>query len=735
MALRKVVWRIFSASASLIVMTPSADAQSVAAVTPGQLPAVTVSPPEARPRNRTRPPRRERTTRNPSAVQPSAPVPPQVSDRVTSASVTAGPAYLQPTAASAMTISGAEVNAQPFSRVGEALEVVPGLIVTQHSGEGKANQYFLRGFNLDHGTDLAISVDGMPINMPTHGHGQGYADINFLIPELAQSINVRKGPYFADQGDFASAGAVAIDSVNRLPKNIAELTFGSFGYRRALAAGSTAVGAGTLLAAFEGVGHNGPWDVPDNVRKLNGVLRYSQGTATDGFTLSAMAYSNGWSSTDQVAQRAIDQGLIGRFGTLDPTDGGVASRFSLSSNWAQSSEYGQSKINAYVINSSLRLYNNFTYLLDDPVNGDQFSQLDRRTVYGLNASHAFDMRVGGIETQTRVGLQTRGDDIRIGLSRTFQRETLSTVREDSVREGNVGLWADTTARWTDWLRTTVGIREDYFAGRVLSDTPANSGNAQAAMTSPKAGIVLGPWYRTEFFGNAGYGLHSNDIRGTTITVDPIDKVTPQDRVPLLVRSKGAEIGVRTKAIEGLTSSLAVFVLNFDSELLFVGDAGTTEASRPSRRVGVEWTNQYQMLPWMRLDLDVAYTRARFSDFDPVGNFIPGAPAWVASGGVTFGGESGWFGALRARYFGPRPLIEDDSVRSQASLIFNARAGYKFDNGLRLQLDVLNLFNAKTNQIEYYYLSRLPGEPIGGVADRHVHPAEPLAVRLTLAGRF
>jgi hypothetical protein len=575
----------------------------------------------------------------------------------------------------------------------------------------------------------------MPVNMPTHGHGQGYADINFLIPELVQSVNVRKGPYFADQGDFASAGAVAIDYVNRLPKNIVELTFGSFGYRRALAAGSTAVGAGALLAAFESVGHNGPWDVPDNVRKLNGVLRYSQGTATDGFTLSAMAYSNGWNSTDQVAQRALDQGLIGRFGSLDPTDGGVSSRFSLSSNWAQSGEYGQTKVNGYLINSSLRLYNNFTYFLDDPLNGDQFSQMDRRTVYGLNASHAFDVRVGGIETQTRVGLQTRGDGIRVGLFKTLQRETLSTVREDSVREGNVGLWADTTARWTDWLRTTVGIREDYFAGRVLSDTPENSGHAQASMTSPKAGIVLGPWYKTEFYGNAGYGLHSNDIRGTTITVDPIDKVTPQDRVPLLVRSKGAELGIRTKAIEGLTSSLVAFVLDFDSELLFVGDAGTTEASRPSRRIGVEWTNRYQALPWMQLDLDVAYNRASFIDFDPAGNFIPGAPAWVAGGGVTFGGESGWFGALRGRYFGPRPLIEDDSVRSQASMIFNARAGYKFDNGLRLQLDVLNLLDARINQIEYYYLSRLPGEPISGVADRHVHPAEPLAVRLTLAGRF
>ncbi len=735
-ALRVVALRIFSATASLFVAASPAAAQAVAAAMPGQLPPVTVTSPDIKPQKRIKPsPRPARSVQTAPAIAPS-PAAASAASGVTSGSAVSGQGNLQLTAASEKIISGAELNARPASRVGEVLEAVPGLIVTQHSGEGKANQHFLRGFNLDHGTDLAISVDGMPVNMPTHGHGQGYADINFLIPELVQSVNVRKGPYFADKGDFASAGAVGIDYVSKLPKNIAELTLGSFGYRRALAAGSTAVGDGTLLAGFEASTYNGPWDVPDHVRKLNGVLRYSQGTATDGFTLTAMAYSNGWNSTDQVALRAIDRGLIGRFGSLDPTDGGTSSRFSLSSNWAQSSAYGQTRVNAYAIRSSLRLFNNFTYLLDDPANGDQFSQTDRRTVYGLDASHSFDVRFAGIETRSRIGLQTRADDIHVGLSKTIARQTLSTVRDDGVREGNIGLWADTTARWTDWLSTTVGLREDVFAGRVVSDTAQNSGSAQASMTSPKAGIVLGPWYRTEFYGNAGYGLHSNDIRGATIAVDPNDKVTPLDRVPLLVRSKGAEVGIRTGAIEGLTSSLSVFVLDFDSELLFVGDAGTTEPSRPSRRVGVEWTNQYKVLPWMTLDFDLACTRARFTNPDPAGDFIPGAPAWVAAGGITFGGgDGGWFGALRGRYFGPRPLVEDDSVRSRSALIFNARAGYQFDNGLRLQLDVLNLFNARTNQIEYYYLSRLPGEPIGGVADRHVHPAEPLAARLKLAARF
>ncbi|WP_441259434.1 TonB-dependent receptor [Bradyrhizobium sp. 521_C7_N1_3] len=731
--MRGALLRVFSAAASSALCALPTAAHERNAVALAELPPVTVAAADNQhPKQHAR--RKPPKDRGLSNQAPTRTDSPTESSGAPGAASADSPA-LQPTAASAIRITGTEVNAVPFSRPGEALEVVPGLIVTQHSGEGKANQYFLRGFNLDHGTDLAISVDGMPVNMPTHGHGQGYADINFLIPELIQSVNVRKGPYFADQGDFASAGAVAIDYANKLPHNIAELTFGSFGYRRALATGSTAVGAGTLLAAIEANKYDGPWDVPDDVRKLNGVLRYSQGTATDGLTLTAMAYSNGWNSTDQVPQRAIDQGLINRLGSLDPTDGGTSSRFSLSSNWAQSSAYGQTNVSAYVVRSDLRLFNNFTYFLDNPVNGDQFSQLDARTLGGFDLRHSFDWRFGGLVSQTRVGVQTRYDDIHVGLFKTEQRSWLSTVRDDRVQEGNVGLWTDTTTHWNDWLHTTVGIREDFFAGHVFSDTPENSGNAQASMASPKAGLVLGPWYKTEFYGNAGYGLHSNDIRGATITVDPNDKTTALDRVPLLVRSRGAELGIRTRAIEGLTSSLAIFVLDLDSELLFVGDAGTTEPSRPSRRVGVEWTNQYKPLPWMTVDLDVAQTHARFTDFDPAGARIPGAPAWVASGAITLGRETGWFGALKARYFGPRPLIEDDSVRSRSSLIFNARAGYRFDNGLRVQLDVLNLFNAQTNQIEYYYLSRLPGEPIDGVADRHVHPAEPLAVRLTVAARF
>jgi outer membrane receptor protein involved in Fe transport len=282
------------------------------------------------------------------------------------------------------------------------------------------------------------------------------------------------------------------------------------------------------------------------------------------------------------------------------------------------------------------------------------------------------------------------------------------------------------------MRTVVDLRGDYFTARVNSDNPANSGNTDGFMASPKGSLIFGPFHKTEFFLAAGTGFHSNDVRGSTITVDPNDGVTPLQKVPLLVRSKGAEVGVRSQAIDGLDSSVALFVLDYASEILFVGDAGTTEPSRPSRRVGVEWTNHYKVNSWLAYDFDFASTRARFIDFDFAGNRIPGAPGTIASAGVVLGEKTGWFGAAKPRYFGPRPLIEDNSARSSATIVVNGRAGYRWANGWRAQLDGLNLFNAQANQIEYFYESQLRGEA-GPVADHHVHPIEPLAVRLTVAG--
>lgn len=645
------------------------------------------------------------------------------------------PEELPTDSASSKTVSGESMRERPAMRPGEYLEITPGLIVTQHSGEGKANQYFLRGFNLDHGTDLAISIDGMPVNMRTHGHGQGYSDVGFLIPELVDTLSFRKGPYFAEEGDFASAGAIHLDYVDKLEKNIVMGTVGSFNYYRGLAAGSVEAGQGWLTGAGDFTFYDGPWKNPDDLQRYTGLVRYVQGSRRNGFALTGMGSSAEWNSTDQIPKRAVDSGLIDRFDAIDPTDGGDSYRYSLSGRWAQS-EGGQStKVSGYAIRSNLNLFNNFTFLLDDPVNGDQFKQTDKRTVLGLNAAHTIPGQVGSVPLENTIGVQTRYDDIGVGLFRTAQRQVLSTVRDDDVKQFSAGVFGESRQRWNSWFRTTLGLRGDWYYADVSSDTVANSGQDSYFIASPKAGLVIGPFAKTEFFANAGQGFHSNDVRGTTITVDPTDGVTPADRVPLLVKSEGAEIGVRTRAIDGLDSSLALFVLKFDSEILFVGDAGTTEASRPSRRVGIEWNNDYRLNSWLAFDLDVAWTRARFTDDDPAGDRIPGAPAWVYLAGVEVGELLGWFAETRYRFFGERPLIEDNSVKSRSTGLLSARIGYRFEDGLTIALDGFNLLDVKRSQIDYFYTSRLAGEPVGGVDDIHFHPVEPLGVRLMVSKQF
>ena len=681
--------------------------------------------------------------------------------------------------ASQMRLTGDELNALPVSRPGEILEAVPGLIVTQHSGEGKANQYFLRGYNLDHGTDLAIWVDDVPINMRTHAHGQGYADLNWLMPETVNSVEVRKGPYFADEGDFGSAGNLRIGLIDSVNKSIAEMTVGSFGYERVFGMGSTKMGEGTLFFAGEAGAYNGPWVSPDDMRKISTMLRYSQETAQDGLSITGMAYSNRWNSTDQVPERAITSGQIGLYGEEDPTDGGNTDRFALSARMAGTDDAGSWKANAYVVKSDLDLFNNFTYFLTNPAQGDQFHQHDSRVMAGANASRTLNGTFAGRLMETTFGVQTRNDDIDLGLTDTYQRSFLSNVRSDKVEEASVAIYAQNTVHWTDWLRTTLGWRGDYYWANVDSLFDANnSGKVSAGIGSPKFTMVLGPFNKTEFFLGAGYGMHSNDARGATITEEPVDRVanptavsSPLGAAPLLVQTKGAEVGVRTKVVSGLDSSVSVFILDQASELVFNGDAGDTSASRPSQRYGVEWTNKYQPYSWLTFDGDLALSHARFVGYDSEqadlyaslagfpqaqignapGNYIPNAPAMVASAVITIGEKTGWFETLRWRYLGVSPLTEDNAFRSPPTSIFNARVGYRYENGWRIQLDVLNLLNTKANQITYAYGSLIKTDSLynlcypvqtapaavcqNGVMDYVLHPIEPLAIRLTLAGAF
>ena len=636
------------------------------------------------------------------------------------------------------------IEARPMLRPGEVLEYVPGVIITQHSGDGKANQYFLRGFNLDHGTDFRTEVDHVPVNMPTHAHGQGYSDLNFLIPELVQRVAYKKGPYFADEGDFSSAGAADISYTTKLPQGIGALSAGPDGYVRALAANSSNAGPGSLLYGLELFHNDGPWDKPEDYRKINGVMRYSLGTNADGYTFSLMAYHGKWNATDQIAQRAFDQGLVGRFGAIDPSDGGETSRYSFAIDRHKALDNGGVfHMDAYVVKYRLDLFSNFTYFLDDPARGDQIEQFDDRWVFGVSPSWVFTDRWAGRPVTNKLGADLRRDNIDLALKHTQERQLLGTTRSDYVQQTGAGVYYENSYQWTETFRSVAGVRQDRYYAGVASDRNENSGRTSAAMTSPKLSLIFGPFSGTEYFLNYGQGFHSNDARGTTTTIDPATQQAV-NKVPALVKSKGEEIGVRTEAVPKLQSSLSLWRLTLASELVFAGDAGTTEATRPSLRRGIEWSSRYIPRPWLIFDLDLSASRAQFTGNDAnasgvPGNFIPGSIDRVASFGVTARDIGPWSGALFMRYFGPRPLIEDDSQRSGSSLIWSARGAYKFDAKTALSLDVLNLFDRRANDIEYYYTSRLnnanPAEPAAGVPDHHFHPAEPRTFRLSLVTHF
>jgi TonB dependent receptor/TonB-dependent Receptor Plug Domain len=629
-------------------------------------------------------------------------------------------------------VSGKQLEFRRFLRPGDVAETVPGVIVSQHSGEGKANQYYLRGFNLDHGTDLAISVNDIPVNFPTHAHGQGYADLNFLIPELISAVQYQKGPYDPSQGDFSSVGSVKIRYVNFLERGIAQGIGGNQGYGRGLIAQSFTLGSGDVLYGLELSHNDGPWVHPDDFRKINGILRYSIGDSQNAFSLTAMGYHGEWNSTDQVADRAINNGLIDRFGAIDPTDGGETHRYSLSTEWQHTWDNSVMQASAYLLDYKLNLFSNFTYYLDDPIHGDQFEQADDRTVAGFQVKQHWNWSLFGRDMLNEAGIQFRNDDIgNVGLYHTQARQRLSTTRQDSVVERNVGFYYENHAQWNDWLRSIVGIREDVFHFDVDSNITQNSGSEGASKINPRASVIFGPWKNTEYYLNFGYGYHSNDARGTTITVDPVT-LEPAQKVDPLVRVKGYEAGVRTNFVKGMEGAVALWRLDSDSELLFVGDAGITEASRPSGRTGIELSLDYRPISWLKFETDFAFSNARFTDFDLAGNRIPGAPDAVISVDTLVEGIHNFFGSVGLRYFGPRPLIEDNSVRSKSSSLVSAKIGYHIASSWDVTLDVFNLFDSKASDIDYFYTSRLRGEPQNGIDDIHTHPVEPRSFRISLS---
>ena len=562
------------------------------------------------------------------------------------------------------TVGAAEIQDRPTLRSGEILETIPGLIITQHAGGGKANQYFLRGFNLDHGTDFAIFIDDMPLNLPSHAHGEGYSDMNIVIPEFVERMDYEKGPYYADIGNYGSAGAADVVYFKTLPQNFIQVEGGMYGYGRMVFGVSRKLHKGNLLYGGEVYHDNGPWTMhEDNFYKYNGLVTYSQGGEDNGFSITARAYRGTWHSSDQIPVDAVP--LVGFFGALNPTDGGESQRYSLQAEWHRSSENSETKVTAYGFYYDLNLFSDFTYFLDDPVKGDQFEQQDRRWVAGLDAHHAIFSKWFGRKVANTFGVQVRNDWVHNGLFRSEDR--VRTDKNDinacnaepipacvtnpnltailpadtdlnKFTDTMIGFYVENKIQWTEKFRWVLALRGDEAIYNVTSLTPTyvaaelpgapvvdfaklNSGTATKFLPSPKGSFIFGPWAKTEFYLQGGFSFHSNDARGATQRVQPIspDYPFPTPSIPIspLVQTKGGEVGVRTLIVPHLQSTLSVWYLHSNSELQQDGDTGGTVASeQSSNRYGVEWANYYTPLEHLAVDFDLADSRARFTQIDP-----------------------------------------------------------------------------------------------------------------------
>ena len=646
------------------------------------------------------------------------------------------------------TVGATEIQDRPILRSGEVLETVPGLIITQHAGGGKANQYYLRGFNLDHGTDFAIFIDDMPLNLPSHAHGEGYSDMNIVIPEFVKRVNFEKGPYYANVGDYGSAGSAHVEYFKTLPQNFVKVEGGTYGYARGVFGASQKLGRGSLLYGGEAYYDNGPWKHPDAFTKVNGLLTYSQGDDANGMGITARAYHGKWHSSDQIPVSAVS--LVGLYGTLDPTDGGHSQRYSLQPEWHRQSGKSATKVAAYLFYYDLDLFSDFTYFLVDPVHGDQFEQQDRRWVAGFDAHHTVYGQWAGRKVENTVGLQLRNDWINNGLYATQNRvrvdktdyntddgipATLPKTRERDRFTDTIGsFYAENKIQWTSKFRSVVALRGDdqkfivHSLAYSAAVNAANSGSATKFLPSPKLNLIFGPWANTEFYAQGGFSFHSNDGRGTTQTVEPISADnpypnTPAAKIPPLVQTKGGEIGVRTVAVPHLQSTLALWYLRSNSELMQDGDTGGTSASeQSSNRYGVEWANYYTPTEHLAIDFDLANSRAQFTETDADdaapnsagGKRVPEAVGLVISSGLTLHDYEGFSSSLRLRYFGPRDLTSDGIFRSNQTVMLNGELGYQIKKKWHVSAEFLNMLDREDSDIDYAYESRVtPGLTSGG----------------------
>jgi outer membrane cobalamin receptor len=626
------------------------------------------------------------------------------------------------------TLSPVDIKLRPTNTSQDILRMVPGLFIAQHAGGGKAEQIFLRGFDIDHGTDINLEVDGLPVNMVSHAHGQGYSDLHFLIPELVQLVDFDKGPYFANKGDFTTAGYVSFQTRNSLDKNFVKAEGGQFGTFRGVAGvnlfqkGSKQTG----YIASEFYRSDGYFESAQDFKRFNVSGKYAnQFTATDRLTFGAGFFNSNWDASGQIPERAVKSGEISRFGSLDNTEGGETGRINTylkhDHQFAGGSTFDQQ---AYAVHYNFNLYSNFTFFLNDPVNGDQIQQKESRMIYGYKTNYHTTGNLFGKELASHVGGGLRYDDVNdIRLSNTVKREFLSNVQRGDVDEANANAFVSETLALTDRLSVNAAVRFDYFSFRYNNRLTGENKSESASIVSPKLNITYKVNSNTQLYVRSGTGFHSNDTR----------VVVEQRAKEILPRAIGVDLGIDTKLFDKVLVHAAIWRLDLEQEFVYVGDAGIVEPSGKTKRQGIDLSVRYQVLPWLFADTDITLADPKAKGEPEGADYIPLAPRFSSIGGLTVRCKNGLNGSLRYRYLDHRPANEDNSVVADGYFLMDAVLNYtksKFEVGISAE----NVFDVAWKEAQFDTESRIAGEG-QPVSEIHFTPGTPFFTKLHVSFFF
>jgi hypothetical protein len=624
---------------------------------------------------------------------------------------------------------------RPVNSAQDLLTLVPGLFIAQHAGGGKAEQIFLRGFDNDHGTDFQISIDGMPVNMVSHAHGQGYADFHFVIPETVQALQVYKGPYNAQFGDFATSGAGAFTTKTFLDKNEVKLEVGQFDTFRALGMINLLGGNGkpkiaprqeNAYVAAEYVFTNSYFDLPQKFNRYNVFGKYT-GQLTDHtwLSLTGSTFHGIWNASGQVPQRAVDQGLISRYGSIDPSEGGNTARSN--ANLILTTDLGKNLIlrnQLYYVNYNFNLYSNFTFFLDDQENGDEINQKDDRNIYGYIGTLEHQTNLGNKKLQTTLGLGTRIDQSDITLRRAISRAPQDTLVTGLLHQQNASIYLDEKLALTSRLTVNLGVRADYFDFKFNNRLENSlSGRKDIFRVSPKLNLYYTLSPSVQLFAKSGIGFHSNDARA--VVVEKLENTLP--------KAFGSEVGATFKVGKGSVFNVALWGLDLENELVYVGDAGVTEVKGASRRFGTDLSARFQLTRLLFADIDVNWNRGRFRDLPEGENYIPLAPRFTTIGGISIRQPRGFNASLRYRHIDSRPANETNSVEAKGYFLLDAVAQY-LQPRYRFGLSAENLFNVQWNQAQFDTESRLKGES-EPVSELHFTPGTPFFLKASFSYYF